>query len=272
MGNVTYVLEKGSAKLNEDAVSLNGSVYGVFDGATSLHKQNLGKGLTGGFLASNAAKDVFLNRKGPLTALANEANEAIFRKMVAHNIDTSDKNKLWSTSAAVIKIEEKTLNWVQIGDSLILIIYKDGSYKLPATHHDHDFETLSMWEKIAHKTDKTIMEALGDQIKKVRKGMNVEYGVLNGEKEFSSFLQSGSENLENISRVLLFTDGLFIPSEHPSQNNFDIMVDLVNKGGLNEVRDYVRSIEKTDPECRKYPRFKTHDDIAAISLEFNENL
>lgn len=266
MEKISYILEKGTGKLNEDAVSVNGSVFGVFDGATSLDKKIFENGLTGGFLASNTAKDIFLNKKGSLKELAELANNAIQNKMTENLVDTSDKSNLWSTSAAAVKIDKNTLNWIQIGDSLVLIVYKDGSYKIPVKDFDHDFETLTMWKNISSKTDKSIMEELEKQIIKVRKRMNIDYGVLNGEKEFFSFLKSGTEDLENIESILLFTDGLFIPSETPGENNFDKMVELFNEGGLENIRDYVRNIEKKDPCCRKYPRFKTHDDIGAVCL------
>ncbi|MDY0361756.1 MAG: protein phosphatase 2C domain-containing protein [Desulforegulaceae bacterium] len=266
MEKISHILEKGTGKLNEDAVSINGSVFGVFDGATSLDKKIFENGLTGGFIASNTAKNIFLNKKGSLKDLANKANKSIYNKMTENYVDTSDKSNLWSTSAAVVKIDKNTLNWIQIGDSLILIIYKDGSYKIPVTDFDHDLETLTMWKNISHKTDKSIMEELETQIIKVRKRMNIDYGVLNGEKEFSSFLKSGTEDLQSIDSILLFTDGLFIPSENPGENNFDKMIELFNKGGLENIRDYIRNKEKKDPYCKKYPRFKTHDDIGAVCL------
>ena len=127
-----------------------------------------------------------------------------------------------------------------------------------------------MWKKIAHKTDEPIFNVMENQIKKVRHAMNVEYGVLNGETNFSSFVRSGKEDLKDISHVLLFTDGLFIPSENPSEkHNFNKFVDLFHKGGLQEIRNHVRRLEQSDPDCKIYPRFKKHDDIAAIALDFN---
>jgi hypothetical protein len=43
---------------------------------------------------------------------------------------------------------------------------------------------------------------------------------------------------------------------------------LFQKGGLTHLKDVVRDIERSDVACREYPRFKPHDDIAAISLSF----
>lgn len=263
-----FIHEQGAGKLNEDAISLNGNMFGVFDGATSLNTKKFKNGETGGSLASGIARKIFAKNNDTLKNLANKANAAIYDEMIENDVDTSDKASLWSTSAAVVKFDDDTVEWLQIGDSLLLLIYKDGSFKIPITGYDHDSETLGMWKEIADKTDKKIFQVMNHQIKKVRESMNVDYGVLNGENEFSSFIKSGKEELKDLSHVLLFTDGLFIPSEDPeNKDNFDEFVDLYHKGGLTEIRNHVRGLEQSDPDCRVYPRFKTHDDIAAIALE-----
>ncbi|TYT75507.1 protein phosphatase 2C domain-containing protein [Desulfobotulus mexicanus] len=268
---MSYLFEKGTGTLNEDAIFFNGSSFGVFDGATSLIQNTCDRGLTGGFLAAHTAKDVFSNSRDCLILLAEQANRAIYRKMLEHEVDTSDKSALWSTAAAVVRIHGRKLHWVQIGDSLILLIHKDGSFSIPVTDFDHDTETLAMWKKISDTSPESIMDALGHQIRRVRSRMNVSYGVFNGEKSYASFLRCGVEDLKDIDHVLLFTDGLFIPSENPFENRFDTMVRLYQEGGLSAVRKYVRTLEESDPECRRYPRFKTHDDIAALALNIGND-
>jgi hypothetical protein len=63
------------------------------------------------------------------------------------------------------------------------------------------------------------------------------------------------------------TDGLFIPREDPHQDSdWDTLIDLYRKDGLKMIRDHVRSLQRQDPACRKYPRFKVHDDIAAVAV------
>jgi hypothetical protein len=73
--------------------------------------------------------------------------------------------------------------------------------------------------------------------------------------------------LDGIRHIVLLTDGLFIPKHNPEERtDFALFSKLFQMGGLASVRNYVRNIEKTDVACRRYPRFKPHDDIAAISL------
>ncbi len=42
---IETILEKGSARLNEDTLVVQGNLFGVFDGATSLNKTVFEKGL-----------------------------------------------------------------------------------------------------------------------------------------------------------------------------------------------------------------------------------
>lgn len=264
-----YIHEKGTGALNEDTLALNGTLFGVFDGATSLDRRTFDQNITGGYYASSIASDIFKKNNDSLINLAQKANSAIFEKMVEKGVNTSDKNSLWSTSAAVLKIEKDLINWVQTGDSLLLLIYDDGSYKLPVTGYDQDIETLLMWRALADKTDKKIFDVLGDQIRKIRAQMNITYGVLNGERAYADFLNSGVEPLEGVRDIILFTDGLFLPSQSPgTEPDFDTFVNIFLSGGLTALKDHVRSLEASDPDCLSYPRFKCHDDIAAVALSF----
>jgi hypothetical protein len=262
--------EKGSGRINEDAVSLNGNLFGVFDGATSLNRALYEDDKTGGFLASRIARDTFLQNDGPLHGLARRANTAIGRKMMEHGVDLTDKASLWSTSCAVVRIGEDEIEWVQTGDSLLLLIYEDGRYHIPITDYDHDRETLMMWKELSQTAgDNKIFDLLKGQIRKVRSGMNITYGVLNGEDDYARFLNTGKAPRAGVKHILLFTDGMFLPSPHPEREpDFDRFVEIFLDGGLKALRDHVRDVERSDPECRVYPRFKAHDDMAAISISF----
>jgi len=264
---IEHILEKGSGAVNEDALVVGKNLFGVFDGATSLDKTMFEDRKTGGLIASSIACTIFSKNCYPLKQLARRANNAIHDKMISCGVDSSERDRLWSTSAAVVRIKDNGIEWVQTGDSYVILIYKDNSYKVLAKNHDHDFETLSRWKKIANKSQVTISEALKEQIRKTRKEMNRTYGVLNGEKEAEHFLQSGFEPLANVKEILLFTDGLQVPSAFPEKNkNFDTLVDLYLTLGLTGLKNQIRTIEQEDPQCKTFPRFKCHDDIAAISI------
>ncbi|MDP3481454.1 MAG: protein phosphatase 2C domain-containing protein [Desulfoprunum sp.] len=262
-----HILVQGSSEINEDTLLLGKDIFGVFDGATSLNGTRYSQSRTGGMIASSIACSVFSKNCFPLVELAKGANSAIFEEMLAHGVDLSARESYWSTSAAVVRIHEAGIEWIQTGDSFIILIYNDNSYKVLGELADQDYETLSIWKQEAEQSSFLIHQALKEQIKKTRDGMNRSYGVFNGEKEAEHFLRSGLEYLEDVQEILIFTDGLNIPAEIPERvKNFDTLVELYLSLGLQGLKKHIREIEKEDPACRKYPRFKCHDDIAAISI------
>ena len=264
---IDTVFEQGTGLLNEDFLVVDKNLFGVFDGATSLSTARFGHGLTGGYLASTVAGSAFRGSDRPLPELADKANRAIMDAMVKHGVDMEDRANLWSTSAAVVRVGADTFEWVQIGDCLVMTLHEDGTHRVHCAEFNHDLETLTMWQEASCETEGEILDVMHEQIVKVRRGMNVTYGVFNGEPAAMDFLNTGSLPLEGITDILLFTDGLFIPKCNPCEReDFDLFAELFRAGGLKGVRDHVRSTEADDAACTRYPRFKVHDDVAAISI------
>jgi serine/threonine protein phosphatase PrpC len=279
-----YILEKGTADTNEDYLVIRDNIFGVFDGATSLTGQRFARGKTGGQIAAQTAGSVFSTNHYPLTRLARQANREIMSQMVRNRVDISKKENLWSTSAAVVRIDGNRVEWVQTGDAVSILLYADGSHKVLVARKDQDYETLTLFKELVdgRADDKIgagddsiladheralVRQAMGPQIKKVRRQMNVTYGVLNGEPAADDFLNHGVESLDGVTDILLCTDGLSIPSENPGPHkDYAPLVASYRLLGLNRVKELIRQKEKTDSFCLTYPRFKCHDDIAAIAV------
>lgn len=120
-----------------------------------------------------------------------------------------------------------------------------------------------------HKKKENIRELIAQPLAELRGNANKKYGVLNGEESAEFYLKTGEINLDKVRHILLFTDGLIIPKEDPMmKDDWQLFVDLFMRGGLENVRKFVRNLENDDPKCWKYPRYKQHDDITAISLTF----
>ncbi len=266
---ISCIYEQGSAPVNEDRVLVEEDLFGVFDGATSLTKGLFMGGRTGGYLAAKLAARAFQENDAPLTVLAGRANAAIRAAMEENGVDCSEKPALWSASAAVVRVRDGALEWAQIGDCVILLLLDDGGHALLCGPLDHDRETLELWKKAACGTKETIHAALGGQIRKVRSRMNIDYGVLSGEPEALAFLRGGTRSLAGVRHVILCTDGLFTPKADPgAREDFCAFIEAYRQGGLSGVLERVRAAERIDPRCERYPRFKTHDDVAAVALRF----
>lgn len=269
MIKVDYIEDKGIAKISEDRILIAENLFGVFDGITGFVKYEDEHGKTGGFLAADIARKTFESNKGNLFDIAVLANKNIREAMINCAVDMSDKLNLWGTTVAVLKVNEDDFDWVQISDSLILIVYNDGTFKVLVDDYEHDKEWLKKCEELAQKQVTDIRSHLQDFLYKTRRESNIGYGVFNGEDEAIGFLKSGKESLENVAHILIFTDGLFIPKSGPdTPDDFQSLVDLFLQGGLKRVKEYVRDLEDSDPNCWKYARLKQYDDIAAIAISF----
>jgi len=270
---VETLLEKGSGGLNEDVLLEAGNLFGVFDGATSLDKQSSYNGLSGGLLAARTAAQAFQREGTSLPRLAEQANSRIREALLKEDIPLDERHRFWSTSMAVVRLGGDRLEYCQTGDALILLIHHDGSYRMVTPDIDIDRETLCLWQACQKPESATIHDLLAEQIQQVRLQMNISYGVLNGEPEALNFLRHGYEELDDVSDILLFTDGLFLPRANPLEDSdWDSFVELYRQGGLQAIHDQVRRLQRTDPDLKKYPRFKVHDDIAAVAIGLNHQL
>lgn len=261
---VEQILEQGSGAQNEDYLISGHDVFGVFDGATSLDGAFFGDGRSGGALASSIAGQTFLDCRKSLAGLGAQANDSIRTQMELCGVDFSRRCGLWSTSAAVVRLKDGAIEWFQTGDSQIVFIGPDGDYTVAARREDHDFATLSLIrEKGRHHPE------VRKLVETVRQDMNRSYGVLNGEREAVGFFRMGVEEVCNIKTVLLFTDGLDVPCPVPQKyKDFSCLVGMSRELGLEGLRDHVRGQEASDPDMKAFPRFKKHDDIAAIAIHF----
>jgi hypothetical protein len=257
----------------EDALFASDRFAGVFDGATSLTGGSDVPGPRGGAIAAALARDVFASGgERSLVDLARAANERIAEAMVAANVDRSKPENRWGTTAAAVRLAAAGIDWVSIGDSPIVVVFDDGTFRPLVPLYDHD------------RTTKRLVAALGGSLPiaasgrrqrlhadllAVRSRANVEYGVLNGEPAADDFIVHGREPRSGVRHLLVFTDGLLVPRADP--NGEDDLAPIVSRfvaGGLPHARDFVRALEDADLDCTVYPRLKPHDDIAAVALTF----
>jgi len=267
---IEQVCDQGSSRLNEDNLACDGNLFGVFDGSSSL-VPDLYQEKTGAWWASHLVSREFAKNDAELFELGSRANKKLQLKMTAMGVESANRLQCWSTSAAVCRLRGNSVEWLQSGDCQILAIDADGESKLLTTYHNHDQSTLQQLQELVAQNNPEPRKALQPQIEKVRWQMNQSYGAFNGDETAHDFFQLGSHSLKGIRHLLIFTDGLFPPGENPaSPPDFCWLGKQFLQGGLNKVKAEIRQLEKTDPNCHRYPRFKQHDDIAALAISFAE--
>lgn len=263
---VETILEQGSSMIMEDWLVQENGVFAVLDGATSLNDQHF-KGKTGGQWAAEIGAKHLSASRGPLSFRVQKANIDIRKSMKSSKTDLGGGESRWSASLAGIRIHQDKIEWTQLGDCRILFLYKDGQHALAHIPVNHDRETLSLMAEIGGRDVAMVDRRMQEQLVKVRRSANQCYGVLNGDPAAITFLKSGFHSLENISDILIFTDGLLLPG-----NEDQAMIQtasLYRKGGLSLVHSHLRQLQKNDPDCLTYPRFKMCDDVSALALSFS---
>ena len=250
----------------EDALFAVDRFAGVFDGATSVVGPSTGPGP--GAIAATVARDVFAaGGERPLVDLASDANERIAEVMAAARVDRSKPENRWGTTVAAVRlVGAEAIDWVSIGDSIIVVVQEDGTFRPLVRLYDHDRTTKRLVAALGGPVAGR-RERLQSDLLAVRSRANVEYGVLNGEPAARAFVAHGREPLDGVEHVLVFTDGLLVPRADPDgEDDLAPIVSRFVAGGLASARDFVRALEEGDPNCTKYPRLKMHDDIAAVAL------
>nr|WP_242029317.1 protein phosphatase 2C domain-containing protein [Desulfuromonas acetoxidans] len=263
--HIDTLWHQGSGQFNEDRVLIEDNLFGVFDGASSLVK-NLYDEKSGAWWAAQVAAAEFACNDDDLLNLARRSNRRLRAAMEQHGVDVADKLQRWSTSAAVFRMNGDDLEWVQTGDCLIMAIDRDGQHRLLTPYYNHDAETLLQWQQEPGETVDDALRRLRPQIERVRQRMNEDYGVLCGDERVESFLHHGRIRHGEFSHVLAFSDGLFPPSSAGDDPDFEAIAERYLEDGLDGVGRWVRQQEKADPHCRQFPRFKPHDDMAAIAV------
>jgi len=265
---VSSITDQGVGQINEDVILTSKNVLGVFDGATSLNKYVDSDGKTGGFLAATIAKEVFAKEDHEsLKDAAHKVNRSLKETMVAAGVDPTSAADHWRTAAAVVKVKGELIEWLVIADSVVLFIFDDDTFELATPIKSHDTKVLMKWKELAEQEMLNIRERLINDLIRLRENSLSPQGVLNGSAESEKFFKTGERPLKGVKHILLFTDGLFPPNEDPRQpTDFAQIVEMFLRGGLEEAKDTIRSLEKSDPHCWKYPRYKQHDDIAAIAI------
>lgn len=266
---INKIYKKGVSSVNEDDYLIKDNLFVVFDGAGSLTEFRLKDGRTGGRLAADIAKNIFSSKIGQMEEAAREVNKKIVQEENKYKIDLTKKETLWSVAIAGLKIRDDKLDFFGVGDCFILSISNKGTFNFIIPYQDHDEETLLLMQRFNKQGVTNVREEIMPQLMKVRRISNRTYGFLNGEKAAERFFIYGEASLDNIKSIIISTDGLILPSQDPAKEpDWHKFVQLYQKNGLAEIYKYVYSLEESDPNCIKYPRFKKHDDKAAISIDF----
>ncbi|KHE72823.1 hypothetical protein LD39_02545 [Halobacillus sp. BBL2006] len=208
---------------SEDAsiVHEHAGVFGVLDGATPLSGFQNQDGHNGAYLAAQLFKNHFqrLSVGAELVKEVTKANDKLRSEMLDHKINIDIGYERWSTCVAVVRISEQELEFAQLGDSMIMVGYVDGTSKLLTRD---TVEGISERAKLKRNKDRELgrkvqaEEHFEDPLNQLRFNRSMAniangYSVANGMKNVEEYIQAGKLALRDIQYVFIFSDGLFHP-------------------------------------------------------------
>lgn len=289
---------KGISEINEDSYVCNeeSSIYAVIDGATGL-------GGLSGAIASKMIAQSLIEENGGLLERIKRGNEALGKQAVVsygdsriNSIDGIPKHLRSTCGIAAIELVSgmdqnlTTMKHVAAADCIIFLQYINGQirqinydymedFDRPAIQMEQDHwndylainENPNTWSNLKiNQIKKTIHENIQHVLKQNRKKLNtsVGYGIIDGSEEALMYLETGVIPLVNVQKILLLTDGLKIhsPLDKALKNEWIDSAKLACTFGLNYLGESILEIEKNDPACYHYPRFKQHDDKTGILI------
>lgn len=283
-------------RINEDAYVLyeddNVLVAAVLDGATCLSSVTGVKSQneqTGVFAAQTGAKGIEENViiSQSASELLKKANEKISAELLSKGIDAESKSslELSNAQALAVRIDKaaKRISIALLGDAGCIIEYSDGLVQLamPMDITPEDIEGLSLSQDIAREKNLSVKEILShkdyrekinETMQKGRGRCNQEngrgVGVIDGRKNAEKYIKTVELNADEVRRIILLTDGMFLPVEIAGQEpDWKKMAKIIKEGGLEKLYNAVLNEKNSDPNFDKYPRFKKHDDATGILIE-----
>ncbi len=291
------VYEKGSSPQNEDAYSINTehNIFAVLDGATALVKNNVN-----GSTASKIIKEYIdsADSKDDLLSLIIEANKKLGDEVVKSLRDTGitiiedvSKEARSSTGLVVIKLENNQLHFLHAGDCMLFVQYDSGSIRSLTYDQISPLDAVSIEkagivkkrllnegiyslsnEEKAPEFLKEVRNNILPTLKENRKMLNTPsgYGIIDGSSEAEQYLEYGKVNLNNVSKILMLSDGLQLPHIKAGGSEcWKQTAELAFQKGLHHLYQTVQTLENQDPFCIQHPRLKPSDDKTGILIELS---
>lgn len=265
----SYLRTAPHKSVSEDAIVLNEkiNVYGVFDGATPLMPFTDENGRNGAYLASNLFKDYFFRLYRSNLSLVEgitAANRMLKEQMETYQVDQEKYEELWSTCAAIVKIEKDgTISYAQLGDCMIIAEFHNGMIKaLTEDTVKGISKRAKLWREEQRKNgvnlpDEEYFKEIPHQLIFNRSLANKPngYSVANGKEEVVNFIQNGQEKVSEIKTLLMLSDGLFHPYE-----SIEVTFKRIKQTSIEE---YALELEQFEKE-----NHIRHDDKSGILIRF----
>jgi len=274
-------ISQGSGWVNEDAVGFIGAPDDVqaawaLDGVTGINDVGLG-------LAGSDAQWFVQRIDAHLRVLLPEARDVatlmsdLVDRLIADQAEATAQSQLPDTydppAACIAALCRIGSQWhaVRLGDCRLLAEDRQGFHRIVDFANDRfdDWITREAQRLRAEGLSdiKAISARLQPELFANRRGRNREggYGVLAADRACLPFVEHVT--LSDPRLALMASDGCFRLVDHYHEmTEQELLTRASRDSGIAELYERLRAIERSDPACGKFPRFKPADDASAIAL------
>jgi Protein phosphatase 2C len=276
---------QGSGAVNEDGLGYLGtagdiSAAWVMDGVTGINGRSyLPAGSDAAWLVGKAHQhlEVFAAFDIPMAEIVSRLVNALIDdwQKVTKGLNLPENFDPPAACLVLAKRYGQAWQAVRLGDSCLLARSAiAGSISFPASPNN----SFDLWlkEESARRREagsldiKSLLVEFQPQLAAARKSRNMPsgYSILEAHPrtiEFAEYLELGSP-----VDVLLCTDGYYRAVDHYSQySDEELLAACARSGGVDHILQGIRAVEKADPNCQVYLRFKPADDATALMLSSN---
>jgi hypothetical protein len=272
---------EGSGAVNEDAAGYLGEhddvhAAWVLDGVTGINDRSLGlMGSDAQWLVSRIdthLRRLFAQERASADILSDLIDAVIEDQRQAAGADLpADFDP---PAACIMAVHRVGSDWhaLRLGDCRLLAKSRDGKTTRMVDFPNDEFDR-SLTEE-ATRLRSNGVTALPDIASRFQAQMFASrrtrnraggYGVIEADRACLAFAEY--EKLAGPEGVLIASDGFYrIADCYRAIGDEALLAESLGSGGIAGLLARMRDIEKSDPDCQTYPRFKPADDASAVAL------
>lgn len=270
---ISFATSQGVGTTNEDGVFAGAGLVVVLDGLSAP------SGLP---MACSHGTPWFVKQLGTRLLVSAGADELPLQDALSSAIkhvnrlheDSCDLSQIDvpSTTVAMLRATHNTIEYLVLSDTTIVLDTTSGTEVIT----DRAVDTVASREATAVRHEKHGSPAhtarVADLVQAQRQLRNQPdgYWVASTDPMAAKHAVTGSVDRRAVHRAALLTDGAARLADPFQVNTWDQVLDILEAQGPNGLILRTRTVETSDANGERWPRFKSHDDATAALCLFEE--
>lgn len=270
---------KGDGAVNEDLFGYCGETAWLLDGATGVAPPRLDPKSDAAWLVRQVdeylTELIYADPQQPMLALVKRVIAKV-KDDYQRSLSGIDEQQLPPSAACIVarQIVDK-VEFFAFGDCAALFETLDGKINLidgdtdPPLDENSIRQLVSLQKAFPKTAHDEIVSKLKPVLRQTRSRMNSPdgYWILSTDETAADNANCEASKI-GAEPLVLMSDGFLRGRDMLGGLSLRAFYDLVLNGGPAAVLNDIRNVEKADADCRKFPRFKVHDDATCAVISF----